>query len=92
LLGFFDKEIIKARQLYSAKKNKYRLSVYQQNCSGVENMLIVIKGKDGKLFGGFLDKKTPSIKMPNGLFQRVRSEKAFTFSITNNHKFFISSE
>lgn len=56
LLRFFNNDIVKTKLLYSAKKENFKIRKYQQACNRKKNTLLIVRSKEGKVFGGYHDK------------------------------------
>ncbi len=77
------------KQLYSASKSKYQMKAYHQACAGKKNLLVVVKGVNGKIFGGFWPNELPKINAHHNFGGNAHeiSPKSFIFSLTNKDKF-----
>ncbi len=85
-----------AKLLFSASKNKYQMKKYHQACAGKKNLLVVVKGLNDKIFGGFwaneLPKMTPQNMNSFGGNMVDISPKSFIFSLNNKDKFTLISD
>ena len=66
---------------------------YHQECGGKKNLLVIVKGVNGKIFGGFWPNELPKLS-PNTFGNSVveLSPKSFIFSLNNKDKFKLISE
>ena len=71
----FNKQIISSIRIYRATEDGDKAEAFHRLCDGNTNIIILIKTKDGKKFGGFT-----SIGFSN-ISQSVLDETAFIFSI-----------
>ena len=71
----FNKQIISSIRIYRATEDGDKAETFHRLCDGNTNIIILIKTKDGKKFGGFT-----SIGFSN-INQSVLDETAFVFSI-----------
>ena len=71
----FNKQIISSIRIYRATEDGDKAETFHRICDGNTNIIVLIKTKDGKKFGGFT-----SIGFSN-INQSVLDETAFVFSI-----------
>lgn len=74
------------RLVYIAKENDFSSDSFYNNCIGVHNCLVIVKGKNNKVFGGyspypFVYHDKDEIK--DQMYQRDDTKRSFIFSISN---------
>ena len=71
----FDKEIINAIRIYKATEDGDRAEDFHKNCDDNTNIIVLIKTKDGKKFGGYT-----SIGF-NNFYKSYLDDTTFIFSV-----------
>lgn len=83
-----NKKIKELVLLYRASENSFSAQKFHEKCDNIENTLTLIQTQHNKKIGGY----TP-LKWKNSLgnYENDSSGKSFIFSLTNNHKFTLTT-
>jgi hypothetical protein len=84
---FFNKTIKNTKLLYRASDHGFCVKKFHEKCDGIANTLTVILTESDRKIGGFTPLKWSSPQKQEHIADKSR--ESFTFSLTNNDKFFL---